>query len=315
MLRSETKIVQINFIGGWFVFLLAMILSMFSSCKPSVPARYLQPDQMEDILYDYHIADGMSLQQSDSRSLITYKAAILKKHEVTAAEFDSSMVYYVRHTEQLHDIYERLAERISNEAVALGATAGDIEKYGVISSSSDTANVWNESRAMVLSQYVPFNLSTYSIKADTAYHAGDRMVLNFDTQFIFQDGSRDGIAVLAVTFANDSVATQTVHMSSSNHYSTQVSDDRHIGIKEVKGFFLLNKSLNNAQETSTTLRMMIVSNIHLIRIHERKSMPAEAKPDTLAPDEAQKREEQLRPSISPEPENMMGRRMLPVKQR
>lgn len=256
--------------------LFALPLLLFS-CKPSVPNKYIQPGKMENILYDYYLADGMSGRNGDYRSLAMYKAAILKKYDVSSADFDSSMVYYTRHTEELHKIYERLAERISAEAVSLGATAGDIDKYGVISSKGDTANVWREARTMILSQYSSFNVNSYSIKTDTAYHKGDRLVLNFDAQFIFQEGMRDGVAMLAVVFGNDSVASQNVRMSSSNHYSVQVGDDKHLGIKEIKGFFLLNNGANNPLQTSSTLRMMILHNIHLVRIHESKDKNKDVK--------------------------------------
>ena len=242
-----------------------------------MPSKYIQPGKMENILYDYYLADGMSGRNGDYRSLAMYKAAILKKYDVSSADFDSSMVYYTRHTEELHKIYERLAERISAEAVSLGATAGDIDKYGVISSKGDTANVWREARTMILSQYSSFNVNSYSIKTDTAYHKGDRLVLNFDAQFIFQEGMRDGVAMLAVVFGNDSVASQNVRMSSSNHYSVQVGDDKHLGIKEIKGFFLLNNGANNPLQISSTLRMMILHNIHLVRIHESKDKNKDVK--------------------------------------
>ena len=263
-----------------YFFLFVLVLLQFS-CKPSVPSKYIQPDDMEDILYDYHLADGMSNQNGDYRSLIMYKTAILKKYNVSNADFDSSMVYYARHTEELHKIYEHLAERIGAEAVSLGATANDINKYGMISSKGDTADVWSEAKTAILSQYDSFNLKSYSIKADTAYHKGDRLVLNFDTQFIFQEGMRDGVAALAIVFSNDSVANQIVHMSSSNHYSVQVGDDNHLGIKEIKGFFLLNDGANSQLRSSTTLRIMILYNIRLIRIHESDDKAIKVNTDSI----------------------------------
>lgn len=31
-----------------------MLLALCFSCKPQVPDEYLQPDEFEDVLYDYH---------------------------------------------------------------------------------------------------------------------------------------------------------------------------------------------------------------------------------------------------------------------
>ena len=97
------------------------------ACKPSMPDDVLSPGKMEDILYDYHLADGMAYAEANYDQLgykkMVYREAALRKHGVTKAEFDSSMVYYYRHTEKLHDIYLNLAKRLNNDALALGATA------------------------------------------------------------------------------------------------------------------------------------------------------------------------------------------------
>ncbi len=39
---------------------------VFTGCKPGIPGRYLQMDEMADILYDYHVADGMVQTNFDS---------------------------------------------------------------------------------------------------------------------------------------------------------------------------------------------------------------------------------------------------------
>ena len=194
-------------------FLLAMV-----SCTPSVPDRYIQPDKMEDILYDYHIADAMYQSNSgEATTMIAYKTAVLKKNGVSEAEFDSSMVYYTRHTRLLQKIYESLSTRLSKEALALGASASEINQYSLNSANGDTTNVWTGERSIVFSPYRPFNLSSFTLKTDTTYKAGDNLWLNFDTQFIYQDGSREAVAMLSVKFNNDSVSSQNVYVLSLIH--------------------------------------------------------------------------------------------------
>lgn len=255
------------------------------SCTPSVPNRYIQPDKMEDILYDYHIADAMYQSNSgDATTMIVYKTAVLKKNGVSEAEFDSSMVYYTRHTRLLQKIYESLSTRLSKEALALGASASEINQYSLNSANGDTTNVWTGERSIVFSPYRPFNLSSFTLKTDTTYKAGDNLWLNFDTQFIYQDGSREAIAMLSVKFNNDSVSSQHVYVSTPNHYTLQLSDDKHVGIKEIKGYFILNKG-NSADAYSTTFKLMIISNISLIRIHAPKQKrTGEAPADSTSSD-------------------------------
>ncbi len=74
---------------------------------------------------------------------------------------------------------------------------------------------------------------------------------------------------MAVKFKNDSVATQTLYVSTPNHYTTQISDDNNIGIKEIRGYFLLNNN-NPADAYSTTFKLMILTNISLVKIHAQK---------------------------------------------
>lgn len=97
----------------------------FASCKPSLPRDVLSKGKMTDILFDYHIALAMAQSEDggSEKNSLAYREAVLKKHDVTSADFDSSMVYYMRHTELLHDVYKDLAERLDKEVVALGGNS------------------------------------------------------------------------------------------------------------------------------------------------------------------------------------------------
>ena len=51
--------------------------------------------EMENVLYDFHIAEAMAndnSRQDGDAAMITYREAVFKKHGITAAEFDSSMI-------------------------------------------------------------------------------------------------------------------------------------------------------------------------------------------------------------------------------
>lgn len=247
------------------LFILLFTAVLFFSCKPQVPSKYLQPDEMENILFDYHIAMGMvSENDSDDSEKRLYTQSVFKKYGITEAEFDSSLVYYTRHSDRLLAIYEDLSKRLDDEAVSLGASAGDISKFGENALSGDTSNIWKTSPSIVLATIVPNNVESFHFVADSTFHKGDKIVLSFDTQFIFQDGFKDGVAMLAVRFNNDSIASRFVHISSSSHYDIIVADDKRLGIKSVRGFI----SLQNQEHSSfTTLKLMFVSNINLVKCH------------------------------------------------
>lgn len=260
------------------IFFITMMWLLMASCKPSVPSKYIQPSDMEHILYDYHLAGGMALKTDypernyDDR---LYRLAVLKKHHVTEAEFDSSMVYYMRHTERMHEIMKRVEDRMNNEARAVGADVYDSAESEVV--VGDTASIWRGESSMVLIPNEPYNQHSFIITPDTTFHNGDRIILKFNAQFLYQDGMRDGIAMLAVRFKNDSVGTRMMHMASANRYTLEVADKQEKGIKEIRGFFFLSRDANSS---ATTLKVMVINNISMMRFHEKKKEQEAAPKDS-----------------------------------
>ncbi|EKC81202.1 lipoprotein, partial [human gut metagenome] len=109
--------------------------------------------------------------------------------------------------------------------------------------------------------------------------------------FIFQDGMRDGIALLAVQFKNDSVAQTVIHIQSAQHYSVELADNDSLGIKCIKGYFMLNEGGFSSDAGSlTTLKLMFVNKIRLIRMHPKKVVPVSsaASSDSAKVDTARK---------------------------
>lgn len=260
------------------VAVMALLFSV-SSCKPSLPSGVLSKGKMTDILYDYHLALAMAHMDDngDKGQSLAYREAVLRKHDVTSAEFDSSMVYYMRHTELLEDVYKDLTDRYNNEITAMGGSASAGGEFANLSATGDTANVWNLATSMVFMPVKPFNSTSFDIKVDSTFHKGDRLMLDFDAQFIYQDGMRNGVAMLAVQFGNDSIAQRTIMIQSTQHYSVELSDADSLGIKSVKGYFMLMNGDNGTGVSSqTTLKLMFLEHIKLIRMHPQKPVAAPA---------------------------------------
>ena len=265
----------------WMVLLVAVLA--LGSCKPQVPKGIIQPGKMEDILYDWHLA--RSIAQDDNTADASQREvkaealqlAVLRKHGVTKSEFERSLKYYVRHTERLHDIYEHLADRYKDKMLAMGASAGDVEMNGT-SLSGDTTNVWTGSQSTVLTPYEPYTAMSFSLKADSSFHKGDAVMLNFFSQYIVQDGMRDAIAVLAVRFSNDSIATQTQHVMDNFSNSLRIDDNAKLGIKEVKGFIMLMPPTDAA--SASALRLLFLYNFRLLRLHI-KPVPQPSASDSI----------------------------------
>ena len=120
-----------------FSFLLAIafiVASGFCSCGDSIPSEYLQPKELEEVLYDYHVALGMlygDMLNDENRAYNErlYKLAVLKKHNVSEEKFEKSMVYYMRHAEDLQKVYKSLSERVRAEAAQRTANIESIQSW------------------------------------------------------------------------------------------------------------------------------------------------------------------------------------------
>lgn len=247
----------------FYIFLFVIVLCSCSSDSQEI----LSHGKMEDIIYDLHLAQGMADKGDyDKRAMkeAEYRAAVLKKYEITQAEWDSSFTYYCRHADELHEIYNNVAERMRDEIVSLG---GEVALNGE-GFSADTANIWNMERNFILVPNEPYNVKSYVIPADSTIKKGDRLTMQFSTQFVYQDGMRDVVAVMAVTFLNDSVASETRHATQQGTTSFSIQDDQHLGIKKVSGYFIVGSNLNDVP--SSTVRLASISNVRIVIAHEEK---------------------------------------------
>lgn len=265
MKQSEGRYLSLGFKVRNLLLLLVAVAALVS-CKPGVPGKYIQPGKMADILYDYQLAQTVFQQQGgDSLTLLSYYDNIFNKYDVSKAEFDSSLVYYTRHTRQLYDIYKRVGERFDRELAAQGGTTNAFAQYGDNIASGDTANIWRGDVCFALTPQQSSNIVTFDAPVDTSFHKGDRVILDFDTQLIYQEGVRNVVAVLKVTLSNDSVVTDVRQLMSSSHYHMQVEDTGKLGIKGVQGFFMLG--YNSSEGLSTTLSLAVMYNVKLLKMH------------------------------------------------
>jgi hypothetical protein len=259
-------VIKLNFHSVCLVVFLLLASFFASACDNKEKKMILSEGKIEDVLFDYHITDAIVHSTGvPSDEYDAYFNAVLKKHGITKAEFDSTMVYYMKHADKLSDIYKHLSDRMSNEARLQGVDGNSLFAGNVI--TGDTANVWNAEKAKVFSDKAIENIVKFHLTADSTYKKGDRLTLTFMTDFLYQDGMRNGYAAMSVRLANDSVITRTVSMSSSMQYKLEVSDDQRLGIKDIRGFIMQRKSNVKTDRNNSTLRMMVVSDIKLIRMH------------------------------------------------
>jgi hypothetical protein len=243
------------------------MVMLFVACKPGTPSQYLQPGEMEDILVEYYMAQAMAQQVSPLEGGRDYNTAmfieaVLKKHGVTKADFDSSLVYYYTRSDRFEPICKRVSERLDELALTQGASEGEIGKYAQYNATGDTANVWADRNIALLMPMPPYNRWDFVIEADSTYRRGDALMMQFMSDFMYQTGSKNGIVYMAVEY-DDTIVSRNLRFSVSGLAQLRVPEDTTRRMKAVKGFFYLD----GGNESSTSTRLLFLNNVQLIRFH------------------------------------------------
>ncbi len=298
----------------WCMFAGVVSTMLIVSCKPQVPSEYIQPDEMEDILYDYHLVQSIANQETETGSSSFNKhllyLAVLKKYGVTEAEFDSSLVYYYTHAKTFNEIYSKVESRMEAEAVRLGASAGEMGRYSLLTADGDTANIWRNASSKVLLPVPPYNKYTFTVEADTTFRRGDSFMFNFMSAFVYQNGTKDAVMYMAVTYDNDSISSFSSHISVSGHSQMRIPGNARNDIKRIDGFICLNQG----NDESMTQKLMFIDGIQLIRFHPQVSRDtvsqttatASEKTDSMKPVS----QSEAIPSDGQANANMFSRRMI-----
>jgi len=282
--------------------LIMLTMLIVTSCAPSLPDGVLSPDEMEDVLLDMHVAQGLydthEFRSTDS-DIIALRANVLKKHDITQEEWEHSITYYCQHADELHNIYVNLVDRVERSVISLGG-----KSEGMQGEEADTANVWNSSNNVILMQQPPYNILSYDITPDSTFQDGDNISLQCDVKFIFQDGYKALALIMAVSFDNDSVATSISHLNRDGHGIVTINNEKdRLHIKNIKGFIMLERNLESVstKQASTTLRLISLRNIKLLHLHTTPPPPPEVPTDSVKTDSVQAPPEQAQPAPPQQP--------------
>lgn len=249
---------------------MVIALGVLSACGKKIPDDIIQPDAMQDLLYDYHLASTMSssLPYTESYQKDAYFDYVFQKHHVTEAEFDSSMVWYTRHAEELATIYRSLQERLEREEKQMKEQVAKRDNQIDVSMSGDTVDVWQDRTLYWLSTSSLTNKVVFDLKTDTTFKPQDAMELQADFHFI-PSKATSGKAVMALNFYfdNDSVQGLTRIVTRPGKQRLYLRPDSAFTIQSISGFIYYS---NNEHPDAS----LLVDDIRLTRYHNHE-MPQE----------------------------------------
>ena len=273
---------------------LIMAWCMMTGCGKEIPAEIIQPAQMEEVLYDYHLSMGMSngLKNTEKEA---YKKFVFQKHQVTEAHFDSSMVWYTREAQELHSIYENLEKRFKREHVYAETLLGTREDDDIITQAGDSVNIWNGSSVYWMSEVPLKKQLAFEIKADTNFYARDAFLWNADFHFMTEGEVMMGLNIL---YANDSVVGETRRITTSGNQTMCLYTDSLYEIKSLNGFLYVPENKEKDPH-------VLVSNVSLMRYHRVEGDSLAYMPPRLSSsmqDEEAPEEEEVVEIVVPEEE-------------
>lgn len=253
---SFSRFLQILTVWAGLFFLLC-------ACKADVPDEIIGEEEMEDILYDYHIAQSLAKNQPDSigYKMRDYIQAVWYKYGITEVEFDKSLEWYTRHSDRLYKIYQRIDERYA----FVTSSSGERMKsnYAGMKTGKDTVNVWNGNETYLLLSSGE-NRMTFEWIPDTSFHKGDCLLLHFNTKWFYREGAKIAVAQLAVWYDNDSVAVINRYIYNSGAQDIYMNADIKYSVKQVTGFIYQETDWNERP------KLLFISDFALIRFRKSK---------------------------------------------
>ncbi|MBR1667885.1 MAG: DUF4296 domain-containing protein [Bacteroidaceae bacterium] len=259
--------------------LLILFMFTFVACD-NRPKDVLSRSKMEDVLYDYHLMQGIIEQlprDEKQKKAQDYINAVFEKHSITEAEFDSSIVYYNRHTKDLHKIYEHLTDRYTAANEELQIMNGNNDMMAIFSTGGDTTNLWNSTKLLVLRNKELLNKESFTLHADTSFRRHDQFILTFTPVFMKDAQENYDISLsigLGIHYANGKQVgiTRLITNNGIQQFTLRANDEE--DIKSITGFFYYKGK-------KSTRNLCLIDNISLVRMHEKEEVPEEKADSTV----------------------------------
>lgn len=274
---------------------LAVLFFTLVACRVKRPETVLPDEKLEAVLYDYHIAKAMAEQvpYNESYKRLLYIESVFRKHGITEAQFDTSMVWLARNPEALRTIYEKVNERLKTEKDQVETLIALHEHKPKESRPGDSIDVWAWQRVYHLTGMTLDNRITFNLPSDPNFQARD--TLRWSIRFHFRGGeiplADDSlympVMAMQVSYANDSTISELRRITHSGVETLCLSADTLGAIEKISGFLYYPRQRSN--------RMLLADSISLMRYHAEGDSMNFSKPAVL-PAQKELRPLQVQPS-------------------
>lgn len=244
-------------------FLIALVLT---GCEVKRPNTVMSDAQMEDVLYDYHIAKAMGegVPYNENYKKQLYIESVFKKYGISQADFDSSMVWFARNPDVITEIYKRVNEKLKTERNKINHLISLQNNAPKESLPGDSIDIWSWKSIYSLTGTPLNNKISFVFPADSNFK--DRDTLCWQARFRFYNkgnihNRHNLVMSMQIRYKNDTTVSILQKVYKSGIEKLTLNSDTLGKIKEVKGFIYYS-----TREPDNTLKL-VVDHITLMRYH------------------------------------------------
>ena len=253
--------------GFWALLAVVMV-----ACKVERPGYVLSDGVMEKVLYDYHIAKAMgeNLDYNEQYKRTLYLNAVFKKHNITQAQFDTTMAWYARHPEVVNEVYDIVRERLMASRENYNHLVSLRDGKPTRSKAGDSIDVWIWDRIHMLSGMPLDNKLMFTLPSDDNYQASDTIKWTVGFKFLSEqlvDTTKRPVMAMQVAYAKDTIISALCRIDSSQMAQLVLQADTLGDIKELRGFIYY--------PTNQPKQTLLIDSVSLMRYHQTNdSIPA-----------------------------------------
>ena len=152
-------------------------LSGLFACS-KVPDHLISEKQMQSVMRDMLMAEAMVNVDPGTYNQVAKREelfeAVFRKHGITQALYDSSLVWYGKNLDIYMQVYERVLDDLGDEILSLG----DVQAEAVAASANqDAVESWPRRSYLTFSPQKGMSGSTFEIHPNSQYSSGSVFVL------------------------------------------------------------------------------------------------------------------------------------------
>ena len=155
-----------------------ILICIAASCS-RVPKGIISEKKMRSVLYDMQIAEAIVETENETYTTSDKRQdvydAVFNKHNISQADYDSSLVWYGKHMSLYMGIHKLVLKDVNEKIAALG----DIKPNPLSGemSAKDSIDIWIYNRSFAFKPERIFNTLTFDIEPQAAYSSGSSYVL------------------------------------------------------------------------------------------------------------------------------------------